>query len=324
MPVMNFLRRSPLAQPADHTSSRLSRDRQRIRVVLADDHIMPWDDTYHLLLTISWAGFLALTLGFYVGVNALFAFLYWLDLDGIATAQPGSFADAFFFSVQTLATIGYGAMHPVSTYTNMVAAAEALGGLLLFSVITGLVFARFSRPTAQVLFSRPVVIAPYNGVPTLMFRMANTRHNQILEAQVQVAFVRDELTGEGMQLRRFQNLELVRSQSPMFALTWTVMHAIVPGSPLYGLSLEQLAHSDTFLIVSLTGLDETLGQTIHARYIYTAADFQANAQFLDILSRTADGSVRIDYRHFHRVHPLEQATINPDRLTPVTVEERSP
>ncbi len=263
-----------------------------------------WRDPYHLLLTIPWSGFLGLiTLG-YFATNILFALLYLAGGDCIANARPGSFIDAFFFSVQTMDTIGYGAMYPRTFYGNAMVTVEALIGLLGVAMGTGLMFARFSRPTACVLFSRAAVIAPFDGVPTLMFRTANQRRNQILEAQMRVRLVRDEITQEAYFMRRFYDLKLVRSQNPVFSLTWTVMHPIDEHSPLYGSTPEMLAEAETSLVITLTGIDETVSQTIHARHTFVAHELLWNMRFVDIVSRSKDGERNIDYTRFHDVVPL--------------------
>lgn len=265
-----------------------------------------WRDPYHLLLTIPWKGFFALICLFYLSINTFFALLYLLDGNGIANALPGSFLDAFFFSVQTLASIGYGAMYPQTVYTNTIVTLEAMVGLVGIAVLTGLAFARFSRSTARVLFSQVAVIVPYNGVPTLMFRAANERRNQILEAQLQVYFMRDEITLEGEQMRRFYNLSLLRSQTPSFTLSWTAMHPIDENSPLYGADAESLQQVKATLIVSLSGLDATISQVIHARHSYAAHEVLWNHRFVDIFYDTAEGHRYIDYRYFHEVTPLEE------------------
>ena len=224
--------------------------------------------------------------------------------DSIANARPGSFADAFFFSVQTMASIGYGAMYPKTDYANMVVAIEALVGLMSLAMATGLMFARFSRPTAKVLFSKIAVIVPYNGKPTLMFRTANERHNQIFEAEMHVSLVRDEASIEGVVMRRFYDLKLVRKQTPIFALTWTGMHIIDETSPLYGETAETLHHSNIEIIVILTGMDETVAQTIHTRHSYLADEIHWNHRFVDILVTMPDGKRLIDYTRFHDVVKL--------------------
>lgn len=263
-----------------------------------------WRDPYHLLLTISWPGFLALVGLGYIATNALFALAYLAGGDGIANARPGNFADAFSFSVQTMASIGYGAMYPRTFYANMVVAIEALVGLMGLAIGTGLAFARFSRPTARVMFSRVAVIAPYDGVPTLIFRTANKRGNQILEAQLRVALVRDEVNAEGQFMRRFYDLKLVRGQNPMFLLTWTAMHPIDEYSPLYGATPETLATAETMLVITLSGIDETVSQTIHARHTFAAHEILWNMRFVNIIFKTKDGQRYVDYTLFHDVTPV--------------------
>ncbi len=263
-----------------------------------------WRDPYHLLLTLPWPWFLGLVSLGYVVSNALFAVAYLIGGDGIANARPGNFFDAFFFSIQTMASIGYGAMYPKSDYANMLVAIESLVGLMGLAMGTGLAFARFSRPTARVVFSQVAVVAPFDGVPTLMFRVANKRRNQILEAQLSLSLVRDEINAEGQFIRRFYQLKLVRSQNPVFILTWLAMHPIDENSPLYGATPEMLATAETMLIVTLTGIDETVSQTIHDRHSYIAPEILWNHRFVDIISRKPDGQRFVDYNHFHNVEPL--------------------
>jgi inward rectifier potassium channel len=257
-----------------------------------------WRDPYHLLLTIPWSGFLALTVLGYLVANTLFALAYLAGGDGIENARPGNFFDAFFFSVQTMASIGYGAMHPRTTYANAVVTVEALVGLMGLAMGTGLMFARFSQPTARVIFSHVAVITPYNGVPTLMFRAANQRRNQILEAQMRVRLMRDEVSVEGQFMRRVYDLNLVRSQNPMFSLSWTAMHPIDQQSPLYGTTPEALDEAETSLVVTLSGLDETVSQSIYSRYTYVSRDILWNMRFVDIVSKTDGGNRFVDYSRF--------------------------
>ncbi|MFB2770742.1 ion channel [Pelatocladus sp. BLCC-F211] len=264
-----------------------------------------WRDPYHLLLTIPWPGFLALIAFSYVTTNALFALAYLAGGDCIANARPGYFLDAFFFSVQTLASIGYGAMYPKTAYANLIVTIEAMMGLVGIAVMTGLAFARFSRPTARVIFSRVAVIAPHNGVPTLMFRTGNKRRNQILEAQLRVYLMRDEVTTEGYFIRRLHELNLIRSQTPSFTLSWTAMHPIDESSPLYGMTPESLAATKSAIVVSLSGIDETVIQVLHARQTYAAHEILWNNQFVDIFYHTSDGHRYIDYNYFHDVVPID-------------------
>jgi inward rectifier potassium channel len=258
-----------------------------------------WGDLYHLLLVLSWPQFLLAIFGLYIVSNILFAFLYLAGGDCIANARPGSFPDAFFFSVQTMATIGYGGMSPQTSYANAIVTIEALIGLLGVAMVTGLAFARFSLPSARLLFSKVAVIAPHNGIPTLMFRTANQRRNFVLEAEIRVTLVRNETTTEGQFMRRFYDLELVRSRTPIFALSWMVMHPITEKSLLYGVTPDSLVADEMEIIVTLTGIDETVSQTIHSRYSYTSQEILWNAHFVDIISKQTDGRRVIDYTRFH-------------------------
>ncbi len=243
----------------------------RFQIAGMDAWYSYWRDPYHLLLTIPWPSFLGLIALSYLATNALFALAY-LAGGGIENARPGSFLDAFFFSVQTVAGIGYGEMYPRTAFANAVVTIEAMVGLVGVAVLTGLAFARFSRPTARVLFSRVAVITSYEGVPTLMFRAANQRRNQILEAQLRVYLMRDEISPEGQFMRRFYDLKLLRDRTPSFTLSWTAMHPIDQSSPLYGFTAESLIGARTSIIVSLSGIDQTVAQDIHDRHTYTAQE----------------------------------------------------
>lgn len=262
-----------------------------------------WRDPYHLLLTIPWLGFLLVLVGGYLVINVLFALAFLVGGNCIANAIPGSFWDAFFFSVQTLGAIGYGAMHPTTPYANFVVTVEAFTSILSVALITGLAFARFSRPTTRVLFSHVAVITPYNGVPTLMFRTANQRRNQILEAEINLYFLQDEISTEGDSMRHLYNLTLLRPRTPSFTLTWTVMHPIDEASPLYGATAESLEQTKATLIVTLTGIDDTVAQALHARHTYGAVDILWDHKFIDLFHQTPDGHRYIDYTHFHDVTP---------------------
>jgi len=256
-------------------------------------------DAYHLLLTMPWRWFFGIQAAAYVLFNAVFALLYLVAPGSIANARPGSFTDAFFFSVQTMATIGFGVMAPATFYANVMVTIEALMGMASVAVAAGLIFARFSQPTARVLFSNVAVVTLYNGVPTLMFRCANERRNQIFEAQVHVDFARQETSAEGMDLRRSYELDLARNRNPQFSLSWTVMHPVDAASPLYGIDPDLLAGQEASIVVTLTGIDETISQTVFARTAYRADEILWGRKFVDILSETENGDTLVDYRRFH-------------------------
>lgn len=274
-----------------------------------------FDDFYHQLMIASWPLLLLQVVGAFTVINCLFAVAYLLS-GGVEHARRGSFADAFFFSVQTMATIGYGKMVPASLVANILASGEALTGLLAFALVTGLVFSKFSRPTARVRFTRKAVVSVRDGVPSLMFRMANVRANQIVEAQIHVVFARQERTLEGEEVRRFYDLDLARNRNAIFTYSWTAIHPIDVNSPLYGATAQSLKASDAEITVSLTGIDETFSQTVYARYYYDPEDIIWGARFADIASRTPKGEFFLNFTRYDQVvaaelPPMEQA---PQRL----------
>src|SRR3954462_5129146 len=256
-------------------------------------------DIYHNVLTASWPWFFVqLGMAFLV-INLIFAILYAVDRNGIINSRPGSFADAFFFSVQTLGTLGYGAMAPRTLYTNLLVTVESFSGILTIALFTGIIFARFSRPFARVLFSNVAVVAPFDGVPTLMFRVANQRGEAIIDASVTVTLARQHTTLEGVTMRRFQELQLMRSNSSLFALSWTVMHPINRARPLYGLTPEDMDRQDMEIVVMLNGLDEILADRIYARHAYWADEIVWNRRFVDVISLTRSGHRLVDLTLFH-------------------------
>lgn len=264
-----------------------------------------WRDPYYLMLTVPWQGFFAITIGVYAIANAICALLFLLGGEGtILNAQPGSFWDAFFFSVQTSASIGYGVMSPGNTYAHLLVTLEAITALVGIAVLTGLAYTRFSRPTAQVLFSRVAVIGPFQEIPTLMFRAANERRNQILEAQMRLYLALDEIS-EGRMMRRFYELGLRRDRNPSFFLSWTALHSIDQSSPLYGRSHDDLMRTNATLLVSLSGIDQTVVQAIHARHTYHAVDILWGHQFKDIFHLLDNGDRYIDFADFHTVEPID-------------------
>ena len=269
-------------------------------VIVQDDQKF-FIDLYHRTMALPLWGILVLMAATFLGLNLIFASLYALYPAGVANLRRGDFLWAFFFSVQTFGTIGYGYMAPISVYANVVVALETFVGLVYVALATGLVFARVAKPTARVAFSQVAVVHDFDGVPTLMFRAANRRANQILEAQVTVNVARDIRTIEGHQLRRFQELKVVRSSSPLFALTWLVMHQIDDESPFKGATPESLKRDRVELVVALSGLDEGFSQRIYARHAYTVDDIVWDKRFADVLSTRPDGRRELDYRRFHEV-----------------------
>ncbi len=262
------------------------------------------DDAYHFLLQASWPRVMLLVASIYLGINVLFAGLYLAGGDDIAGARPGSFVDAFFFSVQTFSTIGYGVMSPKNYYAHVVVMLEAFVGLVTVAMATGLMFAKFSRPTARVLFSDRMVVSMRNGTPTLMFRVANERANDIIEASFRLTVLKPEVSAEGERMRRMHEMVLVRGDTPLFTLTFQALHVIDEKSPLHGMTPAELAEGHIRFIVTVTGLDATFATTIHARRIYEAEDIVWNARFADVLRNLPDGQLELDYRKFHDVVPM--------------------
>ena len=263
-----------------------------------------WREPYLLALAVSWPLFLALVALLYLAVNLLFAGLYRLDPQGIAGGPGGSVGvvEAFFFSVQTLGSIGYGALHPVSLYANLVVTLESLSGLLFIALTTGLAFARFARSTARIRFSTLAVVHTYDGEPTLAFRLANERRNGLLEARLRVFLSVDEVSREGYCMRRLRPLALQRDQGISFLLVWTAMHRIDADSPLYGLGHEQLRHLNAELVVAFSGVDETLERPVHARSSWSVDQIQFGYCFVDMLEHQG-AETRIDWTLFDRTRP---------------------
>lgn len=261
----------------------------------------PFIDLYHRMLALPLSGVLGLMGATFVALNLIFAGLYLLVPGEVGGLRRGDFWNAFFFSVETLGTIGYGALYPRGFTANLIMTAETFVGMVYVALTTGLVFARVSRPVSRITFSRVAVIHDFDGVPTLMFRAANRRANNILEAEVMVSLARDAETAEGLSLRRFEELKVVRSRTPLFALSWTVMHPIDAASPLHGVTSERLLAEFAEIVVVLSGVDDRYAQRVHARHSYSAPEVIWGRRFDDILSITADGRRVIDYGRFHDV-----------------------
>jgi inward rectifier potassium channel len=266
---------------------------------------------YHLLLSISWPGFLALFVVLYFAFNLLFAVAFVL-CGSDALLGPGidmlggRFARAFYFSVQTFATIGYGQIGPNGFLPNFIVTIEALIGLMYQALGTGLLFARFSRPRASIVFSRFAVVAPYNDGLALEFRIANRRRNEIIELEAQVLFSAMQPDGRGGRVRRYTVLPLERNKVVFFPLSWTIVHPIDPASPLYRKTVEELQAAEAEILVLLSGTDETFEQTVHARSSYRADEIVWNARFRSVFVQSAGAQrVRVD---INRLDDIEELT----------------
>ena len=261
-------------------------------------------DSYHRLLSMSWKHFLLTVAILYFAVNVLFAGAYFLSgTEALAGARGASLSerlyDCFFFSVQTLATIGYGRMAPVTLVANLLVTFEALLGMMGLALATGLLFARFSKPTARVVFSNHAVVHRWKGEPALMFRIANTRRNQIVKAEIDVVLSMTKTNTEGERFSSFFDLKLLRRTSPFFALSWTVIHVINDESPFKAMSYEDLVNAKAEIFVSLMGLDDTFSQTVHARHSYTPDEIAWGSSFVDILSQSESNHLVIDISRIH-------------------------
>jgi inward rectifier potassium channel len=248
-----------------------------------------------------WGRFLLLVFAFQLAANLLFAGLLALSDDPVEHA-PG-FVEKFYFSVQTWATIGYGGMTPKTTWANMIVVVESIAGIISTAVITGLVFAKFARPTARVLFAQKLITEQRNGKRYLMVRVANERGNDVVEASARVTLMRDEVSREGEHMRRLYDLKLVRDVQPLFAISWTLMHEIDESSPFFGKSSEQIVKEDWRVHVSLQGHDGTLAQTIHAGHFYSAADIAFDHRYVDVTTPLPGGRVQVDLSRFHDLEP---------------------
>ena len=264
-----------------------------------------WDDIYHRALTMSWPAFFGLATSIFLILNAFYAMLYQLDAHGIANQFPKGLAGAFFFSVETLSTVGYGDMHPQSVYTHVVATIEIITGMGQIAVVTGLIFARFSRPRAKIIFSHHPVVRMLDGQMTLMVRVANTRQNVIAQASAELHLLFLHTTPEGFQLRRIIDMKLVREHHPIFMLSWSVMHIIDESSPLFGMTPEKLQENEATLLLNIEGTDETTAQSMLARYQWDNRDIRWNYRYTDLVRRNEDGVNVIDYAVFHDVLPME-------------------
>ena len=290
-----------MTQPKHHITRIIPRNGMRMRVKRIGTKSFTWRDLYIYTLDCSWITLIVSISGLFIGINSLFALLYLFGGDTIENAHPHSFADAFFFSVQTMATIGFGKLVPKGLLANILVTVEALIGLSTVAVFTGIIFAKLSKPTARVLFSRVAVIAPHDGIPSFMFRLANERLSRIIDPTIRVTLARDEVTKEGQNMRRFHELTLIRSYSPVLLLTWTVIHPITEDSPLFGATSETLKEKRVEIVISLTGVDETLSHTIYAQHSYIAEEILCNTYFKDVISRDKKGNVEVDYNLFHQV-----------------------
>src|SRR6202166_5044584 len=258
-----------------------------------------WADIRHRSMTASWPAFIAGAALVFVTFNAVFAFFYWIGDQPISNVPGGDYIDYLYFSIETLSTAGYGDMHPQTHYGHFIAAVELFTGIFSMSLMTGLIFARFSRPNARLLFAEHPVISNYEGKPTLMIRFANERQAIISSAVARLWLYTDIVSMEGQSFRRFYELPLVRNEHPALALSWTLYHVLDEESPLYGLNADDLKAAKVSLVVVVSGYDVVAAQTVHARKSYDYPDIRFGQRYADILDTSEDGRLRIDYGKFH-------------------------
>jgi inward rectifier potassium channel len=262
----------------------------------------PLRDFYHLVLRLSWPATFALLSAVYLAANALFALAYWL-FGGLVGPHRGTYAEAYYFSVQTMGTIGYGSITPSTTVSNLLVVGESITGLILTALATGIVFAKFSRPTARVVFTRDAVISPMNGVPTLSFRLGNQRGNQIVDAQIRVTLSLTEQTHEGKTFYRILDLRLTRDRALSLSRSLSVMHTIDEDSPLHGMTAESLVEREVELTAMVVGLDDTSMQPVHASHRWFAEHIRFGVRHVDILSSPTPERLILDLRRFDDVEP---------------------
>jgi len=258
-----------------------------------------WAEISHRCMTASWPAFILGAALVFLVFNAVFGLLYLVGDQPIANVKSQDYIDYFYFSIETLSTAGYGDMHPQTHYGHFIATIELFTGIFSMSLMTGLIFARFSRPSARLLFANNPVVAAHEGVSTLMVRFANERHNVIGNATARLWMFKDILTAEGQEIRRFYELPLLRNENPALALSWTLYHVIDAQSPLDGMTPEDFAASGVSLVVVVSGYDVIAAQTVHARKSYDHQDIRFGHRYVDVLGSSDDGRIRIDYGRFH-------------------------
>jgi inward rectifier potassium channel len=280
----------------------------QIEFVKVNTDAWRWRDVYRWLLGLSWPQFAMFVASLYIGLNLLFAALYSFQENSIAGSTGGHwFFDCFFFSVQTLATVGYGHMYPQTLYGHIVTTIEIMSGLFLLAVMTGLIFVRFSRPIARVMFSNSMVIALLNGKPTLMVRIGNENHHSMVEAEFRIMFSRDEPLLEGGDFRHFYVLKLHFDRLAVFPAALTLRHTIDETSPLFGATPESLESSRILFIVSVVGIDPVIAAAVQTQKDYSWRDVQFGYRFVEIYTEHGGGRLTVDYGRLHDTEKVEFA-----------------
>ena len=290
-----------------HRSREVSIRSGSVEFVKVNTAEYQWRDVYRWLLGLTWPQFALFVAVIYVALNLSFAVLYSLRADSIAGVTTAHwFLDCFFFSVQTLATVGYGHMYPQTIYGHIVSTVEIMTGVFLLAVMTGLIFVRFSRPVARVVFSRSMVIAPLNGKPTLMLRVGNENHHSMVEAKFRIMYSRDQQLVEGGEFRYFHDLKLHFEQLTVFPAVLTLRHEINEKSPLYGATIESLEAERALFFVSVVGIDPVIAAEVQTQKDYSWRDVQFGQRFVEIYHET-EGEARrltVDYGRLHDTEPV--------------------
>ena len=269
-------------------------------------------DFYFALVRLSWPRLLLVIVGGYLGANAVFALAY-LFVGGVEGARPLSYADSYFFSIQTMGTIGYGGMVPKTFAANLLVVAESVVSLLITALSTGILFHKFSRPTARVMFAERVAISAMDGKPTLFVRIGNLRSNRILDATVRISLARSTATAEGRTFYRMVDLKLTRDRIFSLARSWSLMHVIDETSPLFEETAESLDAKDAEVTVSVTGIDDTWMQTVHANHRYMHHQIAWGHRQADVLSESGR-TVTLDLRRFHEIVPDDEPSAEDARI----------
>jgi inward rectifier potassium channel len=275
-----------------------------------------WRDTYHWILCLSWPGFVAFLLAVYFAINLIFAAAYALGGPCIGEMEPGSFPAAFFFSIETLATVGYGHMYPATAYGHIIVTTEIIVGMFWVAVITGLIFVRFARPTARILFSDIIVIAPFDGRLSLMFRVANLRHTSMAEAEFRMIYSRNERVKEGDDIRRFYELKVYPDRMISFPAALIIRHTIDEQSPMFGVTPETLEKEDAFFVASTLSLELVMAASVQSAKDYSWDEIRFGERFVDVYTELEDGRLTVDYGRLHETEPVPEvdgATAAPAR-----------
>lgn len=258
-----------------------------------------FSDPYRLAVLLSWPHFVLTSIGLYLGANLFFAALYAMDSHAVANATPGSFADLVFFSLETMATVGYGEMYPATRYAHVVSAVEIMSGIAFTAILTGLIFVRFSRPRPNFLMARNPIVTMHNGKPTLMLRVGNNQSTILADARARISVLLSERSSEGTPFRRTHVLRLERDEIPVFPLSWTLMHVMDESSPLHGLDRTRLAEADTRMFVSLEARDPAISASVHELRAYPPTDVLFGVRYADIISDDENGHPVADMTRIH-------------------------